>query len=152
MYAKSYTVQNDYVIHVIHVACIWKWLFVAQMSSLALKVSILYYGGQLVAGNDVSSGDLVSFVLYELQFSHAVEVKPVSSYISRLFSYFIWLDRSFSSWCYPLTVLTGYDVLLPSSEESHRRLEEDLRVCGPDAWCSSWRFRSSQGPQGSRAL
>lgn len=45
------------------------------MSSLALKVSILYYGGQLVAGNSVSSGDLVSFVLFEIQFSHAVEVQ-----------------------------------------------------------------------------
>lgn len=51
------------------------------MSSLALKVSILYYGGQLVAGNGVSSGDLVSFVLYELQFSQAVEVKLVFRYI-----------------------------------------------------------------------
>ncbi|XP_012673518.2 antigen peptide transporter 1 isoform X2 [Clupea harengus] len=45
-----------------------------SMSSLALKVSILYYGGRLVTGDDVSSGDLVSFVLYELQFSSAVEV------------------------------------------------------------------------------
>lgn len=48
--------------------------FFPQMSSLALKVSILYYGGRLVTGSDVSSGDLVSFVLYELQFSSAVEV------------------------------------------------------------------------------
>ncbi|KAF5888954.1 antigen peptide transporter 1, partial [Clarias magur] len=53
-----------------------------SMSSLALKVSILYYGGQLVAGNDVSSGDLVSFVLYELQFSHAVEA--MMSYYPRV--------------------------------------------------------------------
>lgn len=45
-----------------------------SMSSLALKVSILYYGGRLVTGSDVSSGDLVSFVLYELQFTSAVEV------------------------------------------------------------------------------
>ncbi|XP_062321369.1 antigen peptide transporter 1 [Osmerus eperlanus] len=45
-----------------------------SMSSLALKVSILYYGGMLVTRGDVSSGDLVSFVLYELQFSSAVEV------------------------------------------------------------------------------
>lgn len=59
---------------------------ITQMSSLALKVSILYYGGQLVAGNDVSSGDLVSFVLYELQFSHAVEVELVLSDISGLIS------------------------------------------------------------------
>ncbi|MBN3314024.1 TAP1 protein, partial [Atractosteus spatula] len=35
---------------------------------------ILYYGGRLVTWGDVSSGDLVSFVLYELQFSSAVEV------------------------------------------------------------------------------
>lgn len=59
---------------------------ITQMSSLALKVSILYYGGQLVAGNDVSSGDLVSFVLYELQFSQAVEVELVLSDISGLIS------------------------------------------------------------------
>uniref|UniRef100_A0A8C9SW04 Antigen peptide transporter 1 n=1 Tax=Scleropages formosus TaxID=113540 RepID=A0A8C9SW04_SCLFO len=45
-----------------------------SLSSLALKVSILYYGGRLVTGKDVSSGDLVSFVLYELQFASAVEV------------------------------------------------------------------------------
>ncbi|XP_023657242.2 antigen peptide transporter 1 isoform X1 [Paramormyrops kingsleyae] len=45
-----------------------------SLSSLALKVSILYYGGCLVTGRNVSSGDLVSFVLYELQFSSAVEV------------------------------------------------------------------------------
>ncbi|KAG7317958.1 hypothetical protein KOW79_018993 [Hemibagrus wyckioides] len=53
-----------------------------SMSSLALKVSILYYGGQLVAGNTVSSGDLVSFVLFELQFSHAVEA--MMSYYPRV--------------------------------------------------------------------
>lgn len=44
------------------------------MASLALKVGILYYGGLLVNRGGVSSGDLVSFVLYELQFASAVEV------------------------------------------------------------------------------
>lgn len=44
------------------------------MASLALKVAILYYGGILVSKRGVSSGDLVSFVLYELQFASAVEV------------------------------------------------------------------------------
>lgn len=44
------------------------------MASLALKVGILYYGGTLVNRGGVSSGDLVSFVLYELQFASAVEV------------------------------------------------------------------------------
>ncbi|XP_027013646.2 antigen peptide transporter 1 [Tachysurus fulvidraco] len=53
-----------------------------SMSSLALKVSILYYGGLLVAGNSVSSGDLVSFVLFEIQFSHAVEA--LMSYYPRV--------------------------------------------------------------------
>lgn len=103
-------------------------LLIPQMSSLALKVSILYYGGQLVAGNDVSSGDLVSFVLYELQFSHAIEVKLLLSYISGLFSSFTESDSTFSSLYYSLNLSTGCDVLFPSSEKSRRRLREDLRV------------------------
>ncbi|KAL7840105.1 hypothetical protein AOLI_G00254280 [Acnodon oligacanthus] len=53
-----------------------------SMSTLALKVCILYYGGQLVAGSDVSSGDLVSFVLYELQFTSAMEA--LMSYYPRV--------------------------------------------------------------------
>ncbi|XP_017288780.1 antigen peptide transporter 1 [Kryptolebias marmoratus] len=44
-----------------------------SMTTLALKVCILYYGGTLVTRGTVSSGDLVSFVLYELQFASAVE-------------------------------------------------------------------------------
>ncbi|TKS82539.1 Antigen peptide transporter 1 [Collichthys lucidus] len=44
-----------------------------SMATLALKVCILYYGGTLVTRGGVSSGDLVSFVLYELQFASAVE-------------------------------------------------------------------------------
>uniref|UniRef100_G3PI52 Transporter 1, ATP-binding cassette, sub-family B (MDR/TAP) n=1 Tax=Gasterosteus aculeatus TaxID=69293 RepID=G3PI52_GASAC len=44
-----------------------------SMTTMALKVFILYYGGTLVTRGDVSSGDLVSFVLYELQFASAVE-------------------------------------------------------------------------------
>ncbi|XP_044063696.1 antigen peptide transporter 1 [Siniperca chuatsi] len=44
-----------------------------SMTTLALKVFILYYGGTLVTRGAVSSGDLVSFVLYELQFASAVE-------------------------------------------------------------------------------
>ncbi|CAL8287871.1 unnamed protein product [Merluccius merluccius] len=42
-------------------------------TTLALKVFILYYGGTLVTGGNISSGDLVSFVLYELQFTSAVD-------------------------------------------------------------------------------
>lgn len=44
-----------------------------SMTTMTLKVCILYYGGTLVTRGGVSSGDLVSFVLYELQFASAVE-------------------------------------------------------------------------------
>uniref|UniRef100_A0ACB8EF63 Uncharacterized protein n=1 Tax=Sphaerodactylus townsendi TaxID=933632 RepID=A0ACB8EF63_9SAUR len=45
----------------------------STISGLALKVGILYYGGRLVTQGGVSSGDLVTFVLYEMQFSSAVQ-------------------------------------------------------------------------------
>ncbi|KAM5145806.1 antigen peptide transporter 1 isoform 1-T1 [Mantella aurantiaca] len=45
-----------------------------SFSSLALKVGILYFGGRLVTMGEVSGGELVSFVMYELQFTSAVEV------------------------------------------------------------------------------
>ncbi|XP_069491387.1 antigen peptide transporter 1-like isoform X1 [Ambystoma mexicanum] len=45
-----------------------------SFSGLALKVGILYYGGCLVTSGAVSGGDLVAFILYELQFTTAVEV------------------------------------------------------------------------------
>lgn len=69
-----------------------------SMTTLALKVCILYYGGTLVTRGDVSSGDLVSFVLYELQFASAVEavmqyypeVKKAIGASKKIFEY---LDR-----------------------------------------------------------
>uniref|UniRef100_A0A8C0IW28 Uncharacterized protein n=1 Tax=Chelonoidis abingdonii TaxID=106734 RepID=A0A8C0IW28_CHEAB len=42
-------------------------------NSLALKVGILCYGGWLVAAGDISTGDLVTFVLYATNFSTAME-------------------------------------------------------------------------------
>ncbi|KAM3872914.1 antigen peptide transporter 1 [Diretmus argenteus] len=69
-----------------------------SMTSLALKVCILYYGGTLVTRGMVSSGDLVSFILYELQFVSAVEavmrcypeVKKAIGASEKIFEY---LDR-----------------------------------------------------------
>uniref|UniRef100_A0A671WD35 Transporter 1, ATP-binding cassette, sub-family B (MDR/TAP) n=1 Tax=Sparus aurata TaxID=8175 RepID=A0A671WD35_SPAAU len=69
-----------------------------SMATLALKVCILYYGGTLVTRGGVSSGDLVSFVLYELQFASAVEavmhyypeVKKAIGASEKIFEY---LDR-----------------------------------------------------------
>nr|WIM36855.1 transporter 1, ATP binding cassette subfamily B member [Ogcocephalus cubifrons] len=48
-------------------------LWSSSMAALSLKVCILYYGGTLVTGRGISSGDLVSFVLYELHFASAIE-------------------------------------------------------------------------------
>uniref|UniRef100_A0A8C8SR27 Transporter 1, ATP binding cassette subfamily B member n=1 Tax=Pelusios castaneus TaxID=367368 RepID=A0A8C8SR27_9SAUR len=45
-----------------------------SLSGLALKVGILYYGGRLVTAGGISTGDLVTFILYEMQFTQAVEV------------------------------------------------------------------------------
>ncbi|CAJ0956043.1 unnamed protein product [Ranitomeya imitator] len=47
-----------------------------SMSGLVLKVAILYFGGRLMTYGEVSGGQLVSFVLYELQFTEAVEDRP----------------------------------------------------------------------------
>ncbi|XP_054554685.1 antigen peptide transporter 1 isoform X1 [Talpa occidentalis] len=45
-----------------------------SISGMLLKVGILYLGGKLVTSGAVSSGDLVTFVLYQIQFTTAVEV------------------------------------------------------------------------------
>uniref|UniRef100_H9G9T0 ABC transmembrane type-1 domain-containing protein n=1 Tax=Anolis carolinensis TaxID=28377 RepID=H9G9T0_ANOCA len=49
-------------------------MWTSTLLGLALKVGILYYGGRLVTLGQVSSGALVTFLLYEMQFSTAVKV------------------------------------------------------------------------------
>ncbi|XP_024413752.2 antigen peptide transporter 1 [Desmodus rotundus] len=49
-------------------------LWTTSISGMLLKVGILYIGGQLVTSGGVSSGNLVTFVLYQIQFTSAVEV------------------------------------------------------------------------------
>ncbi|CAI5768677.1 antigen peptide transporter 1 [Podarcis lilfordi] len=49
-------------------------MWTSDLSGLLLKVGILYYGGRLVTLGSVSSGELVTFVLYEMEFSSAVKV------------------------------------------------------------------------------
>ncbi|XP_038598172.1 antigen peptide transporter 1 [Tachyglossus aculeatus] len=49
-------------------------MWTSSLSGLLLKVGILFVGGRLVMSSSVSSGDLVTFVLYEIQFTTAVEV------------------------------------------------------------------------------
>ncbi|XP_012370854.1 antigen peptide transporter 1 isoform X2 [Octodon degus] len=45
-----------------------------SVSGMLLNVGILYTGGKLVTGGAISSGKLVTFVLYQKQFTSAVEV------------------------------------------------------------------------------
>ncbi|XP_009319130.1 PREDICTED: antigen peptide transporter 1-like [Pygoscelis adeliae] len=47
---------------------------IQQFSVLALKLGLLYYGGQLVAAGTITTGDLVTFLIYQMQFTEAVEV------------------------------------------------------------------------------
>ncbi|XP_068929481.1 antigen peptide transporter 1-like [Petaurus breviceps papuanus] len=49
-------------------------IWTTNFLGLLLKVGILYLGGKMVTHKDVSRGDLVTFVLYQIQFTTAVEV------------------------------------------------------------------------------
>ncbi|XP_074710464.1 antigen peptide transporter 1-like isoform X2 [Strix uralensis] len=49
-------------------------LWASGFSALALKLGLLCYGGQLVALGTISTGDLVTFLIYQMQFTEAVEV------------------------------------------------------------------------------
>ncbi|XP_054639008.1 antigen peptide transporter 1 isoform X2 [Dunckerocampus dactyliophorus] len=65
--------EDTYALHKIQAAIYGVTTSANSLSTLAMKVCILYYGGMLVTRGTVSSGALVSFVLYELQFASAVE-------------------------------------------------------------------------------
>uniref|UniRef100_A0A8C6FVA6 Antigen peptide transporter 1 n=1 Tax=Moschus moschiferus TaxID=68415 RepID=A0A8C6FVA6_MOSMO len=54
-------------------------LWTTTLSGMLLKVGILYFGGKLVTSGSVSSGRLVTFILYQIQFTIAVQVL-LSSY------------------------------------------------------------------------
>ena len=45
-----------------------------KLFSLSLVVATLYYGGHLVMKNLMSGGDLVAFVLYQMELGFALEV------------------------------------------------------------------------------
>lgn len=130
-----------------------------QISGMLLKVGILYIGGKLVTSGVVSSGNLVSFVLYQIQFTSAVEVSsfqfhspvllrplfhhhpchfPSILYPSRI-AYPCRVDKV----SLPLTIhisLPGTALHLPQCAEGCGLLREDIRVPGPDPslpsqWC-----------------
>ncbi|XP_069800379.1 antigen peptide transporter 1-like [Dendropsophus ebraccatus] len=66
--------QNTYELNKMEATAYGCTLVANSLSGLVLKVGILYFGGCLVTYGEVSGGELVSFVLYELQFTSAVEV------------------------------------------------------------------------------
>ncbi|KAM6364612.1 antigen peptide transporter 1 isoform 2-T2 [Pluvialis apricaria] len=49
-------------------------LWASGFSALALKLGLLCYGAQLVAAGTITTGDLVTFLIYQIQFTEAVEV------------------------------------------------------------------------------
>ncbi|XP_019312242.2 antigen peptide transporter 1 [Panthera pardus] len=49
-------------------------LWTVSLSEMLLKVGILYIGGRLVTSGAVSNGDLVTFILYQIQFTEVVQV------------------------------------------------------------------------------
>ncbi|KAG8448562.1 hypothetical protein GDO86_015597 [Hymenochirus boettgeri] len=66
--------QDTYQLNKIEALAYGGSMVATSFSGLVLKVCILYFGGRLVTDGDVTGGELVSFVLYELQFSSAIEV------------------------------------------------------------------------------
>lgn len=46
-----------------------------QLTLLVVQVSILYYGGHLVISGQMSSGNLISFIIYEFVLGDCMEVR-----------------------------------------------------------------------------
>lgn len=104
-----------------------------QLTTLSLKVCILYYGGMLVTRGIVSSGVLVAFILYDIQFASAVEVSPACD--KREIFCFVFLKNNNKdplSPCYSVN-----HALLPRGEEGNRWLWEDLWISGSETASSS---------------
>ena len=51
--------------------CVYRWS--TEVTDLAMKLLILYYGGHLVIQNDLSGGSLLSFVLYSIELGFAFD-------------------------------------------------------------------------------
>ncbi|XP_058889028.1 LOW QUALITY PROTEIN: ABC-type oligopeptide transporter ABCB9 [Acipenser ruthenus] len=49
------------------------YMWSSSLTVLALQVSILYYGGHLVVSGHLTSGNLISFIIYELELGDCME-------------------------------------------------------------------------------
>ncbi|KYO25497.1 antigen peptide transporter 1 [Alligator mississippiensis] len=125
--ARSYAarLQDTYHLNQKEAAAYALSTWTTSLSGLALKVGILYYGGRLVTAGAISSGDLVTFVLYEMQFTTAVEVllsvyPSVQKAVGSSEKIFEYMDR--------MPQITPSGTLEPSSLCGH------VQVC--DVWFS----------------
>lgn len=50
-------------------------LLCPQLTLLVVQVSILYYGGHLVISGQMTSGNLISFIIYEFVLGDCMEVR-----------------------------------------------------------------------------
>lgn len=50
-----------------------------QLTLLVVQVSILYYGGHLVISGQMSSGNLIAFIIYEFVLGDCMEVRVRSA-------------------------------------------------------------------------
>lgn len=48
-----------------------------QLTLLVVQVSILYYGGHLVISGQMTSGNLISFIIYEFVLGDCMEVGQI---------------------------------------------------------------------------
>lgn len=75
---------------------------------MLLKVGILYIGGHLVTSGAVSSGNLITFILYQIQFTSAVEVRAFHFHSPVLF-----LLRSHHRLCHLPSILYPSHITSP---------------------------------------
>ncbi|KAH0630646.1 hypothetical protein JD844_013899 [Phrynosoma platyrhinos] len=99
-----------------------------QLSGLALKIGILYYGGHLVTLGLMSGSDLVTFVLYEKGFSTAIrailQIYPrVQKAIGSSEKVFEYIDR--------MPKISPSGVLAPKDLQGHMVLK-DVSFSYPD--------------------
>ncbi|KAM6472127.1 antigen peptide transporter 1 [Liasis olivaceus] len=73
--AQRYTkkLQETYKLNKVEAVAYGASIWIPEVLGLALKVGILYYGGHLVTQGNLSSGALVTFVLYEMQLSTVLQ-------------------------------------------------------------------------------
>ncbi|XP_064900162.1 antigen peptide transporter 1 isoform X2 [Columba livia] len=94
-------------------------------SALALKLGLLCYGARLVALGTISAGDLVTFLIYQMQFTEAVEV---------LFHYYPNMAKAVGSSQKVLEFLEQEKQVTPEGTLSPHGLRGHLRL--EDVWFS----------------